>query len=37
MSPWLVMAARDWPLIWTLVGAAAVLTLVGLGLLFSRR
>jgi len=37
VDPELVQAARDWPLIWSLVGAAAVLTVVGLVLLLSRR
>lgn len=32
-----VAATRDWTLIWSLVGAAAVLTLVGLVLLLNRR
>lgn len=33
----LAHASRDWPLIWSLIAAAALLTVVGLGLLFSRR
>lgn len=32
-----VHAARDWPLIWSLIGAAAALTVVGLLLLVRRR
>lgn len=43
MSPLLTAAlqiahtVRDWPLIWSLIGAAAVLTVVGLLLLARRR
>ncbi len=33
MNAWLVWVVRDWPMIWSLVAAAAVLTLAGLVLL----